>query len=66
MAFRANLKKARGQAMSMEEKHAEEVAQGMVQCGFCGRKFNAHAAARHIPFCETKAKQLPRINTKKK
>ena len=57
-AFRANLRAARGGKLSKEEETA--LAQlnqaGMVQCDSCGRKFNENAAARHIPFCQTKNK----------
>jgi endogenous inhibitor of DNA gyrase (YacG/DUF329 family) len=38
----------------------------MIQCPVCGRKFNETAGKRHISFCESKAKQLPKMNTTKK
>uniref|UniRef100_A0A914D1D7 Zinc finger C2HC domain-containing protein 1B n=1 Tax=Acrobeloides nanus TaxID=290746 RepID=A0A914D1D7_9BILA len=28
-----------------------------IQCDFCGRNFNRHAAERHIPFCEEQNKR---------
>lgn len=37
-----------------------------IQCNYCGRKFNPDAAKRHIPICETKAKQLPNKAVRKK
>jgi len=43
-----------------------EAAQGMIQCNFCGRKFAEQPGKRHIAFCESKSKQLPKMNTKKK
>lgn len=45
-----------------------DIAQGLVPCQYCGRKFNEKAALRHIAFCETKSKQIPRgsANTKKR
>jgi hypothetical protein len=52
MAFRANLKQAQGKQVSNEEKQAAaEVAQEMVLCNNCGRKFNSLVAERHVPFC---------------
>ena len=33
-------------------------ADDRVQCKFCGRKFNAEAAERHIPHCEKKSKDI--------
>lgn len=35
----------------------EMTSQGLVQCQFCGRKFNETAAARHVVFCEKKSKE---------
>jgi hypothetical protein len=29
-----------------------------VECKWCNRKFNDHAAERHIPVCEKKYKEL--------
>lgn len=40
-----------------------DIAQGLVPCNYCGRKFNEKAAAKHIPFCETKSKQIPKMTT---
>lgn len=34
-----------------------EPADDRVACNFCGRKFNEHAADRHIPVCEQKHKK---------
>ena len=65
-AFRAGLKQGRGQQLTAEEKSVAEKAAGMVQCGTCGRKFNEDAAKRHIPFCQSKSKQMPKMNTSKK
>lgn len=31
----------------------------MIQCSYCGRKFNQEAGKRHIAFCETKNKKMP-------
>ena len=50
-AFRAGLKQGRGGTLTAEEKQMTDQASNMVQCSFCGRKFNAEAAKRHIPFC---------------
>ena len=57
-AFRANLRAARGGKLTKEQEAAVAQASsaGMVQCDSCGRKFNENAAARHIPFCQTKNK----------
>jgi DNA-directed RNA polymerase subunit RPC12/RpoP len=38
----------------------------MIVCGTCGRKFNETAGKRHIAFCESKAKQMPKMNTSKR
>jgi len=58
-AFRAGLKAARGQKLTKEEQMAFNNAaqEDLIPCQFCGRKFNEKAAAKHIPFCESKAKQ---------
>lgn len=58
LAFRAGLKQGKGTELTQEEKQATENANGdMIQCKFCGRKFNETAGKRHIAFCETKSKQ---------
>lgn len=63
-AFRAGLKAGRGEQLTAEEKNMGQ--DDMIQCSYCGRKFNETAGKRHIAFCETKAKQLPKMNTTKK
>ena len=30
----------------------------MIQCSFCGRRFNDQAAPRHIAFCEQQSKKI--------
>jgi hypothetical protein len=56
----------KNQQLTNEEKVMAEAAQGMIQCNFCGRKFAEQPGKRHIAFCESKSKQLPKMNTKKK
>ncbi len=54
------LKLAKGSTLTPEEhramNQAMEDAQNLVPCNSCGRKFNAKAAEKHIPFCEKKSK----------
>ena len=51
-AFREAMKAAR------EGKAAPPTADSsLIPCSFCGRKFNDKAAAKHIPFCESKFKE---------
>jgi len=38
-------------------KIIEGVPDDRIQCKFCGRKFAAQAAEKHIPFCEKKSKE---------
>lgn len=38
----------------------------MIQCPCCGRKFNETAGKRHIAFCTSKSKEMPKMNTSKK
>ena len=70
LAFRTSLKQAKNVPISEEEKKvAKEMEEQMdtrVKCNFCGRKFEEATAKRHIPFCETKSKQMPKVPVKKK
>ena len=57
--FRANLKQARGDALTKDEEVAmqkDSRKDDMIQCEYCLRRFNDNAAQRHIPFCKTKHK----------
>ena len=70
LAFRASMKSAKNVPVTEEQKLvAKKLQQEMdtrVKCDFCGRKFEETAAKRHIPFCETKSKQMPKMAPKKK
>lgn len=57
-AFRANMKAARGEQVSVAEQQVLQAAadEGLIRCDCCGRKFNEKAAQRHIPFCQQKSK----------
>ena len=43
-----------------EQELARVNQQCLTKCEFCGRSFNADAAARHIPICQNKAQMMPR------
>ena len=69
MAFRAVLKQNKNAPLSEEEKIMTQKIQEMddrVQCKFCGRKFEENVAKRHITFCESKSKQIPKNPMKKR
>ena len=70
LAFRAGLKQSQGKPQTQEQKMMNKKLQQQmdtrIQCNFCGRKFEEAAAKRHIPFCETKSKQMPKGPVKKK
>jgi len=43
-----------------EQELARVNQQCLTKCEYCGRSFNADAAARHIPICRSKAQMMPR------
>lgn len=61
------LKAANNIPLTVEEKAMQNMQKDMmVTCNYCGRKFNETAGNRHIAFCQSKAKQIPKFNTSKK
>jgi hypothetical protein len=56
--LRAGLRLAKGAPLTPQEelKMRENENAGLVLCDYCGRRFNEHAAERHIPFCQQKNK----------
>jgi hypothetical protein len=53
LAFRAAMRAARGASMPADEavQRVPYVDPSLIQCPNCQRRFNEHAAARHIPIC---------------
>ncbi len=43
-----------------EQELARVNKQCLTKCEYCGRSFNAEAAARHIPICQNKAQMMPK------
>jgi len=58
----ATLKAARGQGPAV----APVVDPGYVECPYCNRNFNEHAAERHIPFCKEQSARMPKTSVNKK
>lgn len=66
--FRAQMKYARqvkqaelqGTALPEAPQLQNDPTENYVSCPFCSRKFNETAGPRHIKFCETQAKKVPR------
>ena len=58
----ATLKAARGQGPAV----APMIDPGYVECPYCARNFNEHAAERHIPFCKEQSARIPKTSANKK
>ena len=52
----ATLRAARGQGPPA----APVIDPGYVECPYCSRNFNEHAAERHIPFCKEQSSRMPK------
>ena len=46
--------------LRFEQELARVNQQCLTKCEYCGRSFNAEAAARHIPICRNKAQMMPK------
>lgn len=68
LAFRAAMKNSRGQGLSANEalQFKQQIGPKLVPCKFCSKKFAEETHAKHVVFCEKKAKELAMLNKKKK
>ena len=59
--LRVGIKVNKTEEVSKEQALLMKAEESLLKpCPYCGRRFNEGASLKHVPFCQKKAKQLPR------